>query len=77
MLSSLTPMSTTTYDEISAEMLEVVAVRLRPACPDIPEAEFQRLVLDVARTKVKSGYDRFACLAALGSLPNKRPAGIT
>jgi hypothetical protein len=70
-------MSTTKNDEISAEMLEGIAVRLRPACPDIPEVEFQRLVLDVARTKVKNGYDRFACLAALGSLPNKGRAGIT
>jgi len=53
-------MSTSTSDEFSPQMLEQIAERLRPACPDIPEAEFQGLVREVARVRPKSTTDRFA-----------------
>jgi hypothetical protein len=49
-------MSNPANDQISSEILTSIARRLRPSCPDIPEVEFQSLVLDVARVKVK--YDR-------------------
>ena len=57
-------------DNISLEMLELISARLRPACPDIPEAEFQRLVQDVARVKLKYDYDRFAIPRGRTSMPN-------
>lgn len=52
-------MSTIKSDEISSEMLTLIAARLRPVCPDIPEVEFQHLVRDVARVKVKYDADAF------------------
>jgi hypothetical protein len=57
-------------DKISVEMPELISARLRPACPDIPEAEFQRLVQDVARVKLKYDYDRFATSSGRTSVPN-------
>lgn len=68
-------MSTSFDNEISPEIMELVAARLRPACPDIPEVEFQGLVRDVARVKVKYDYDRFKILDRLTDLPNKGAAG--
>ncbi|HEY2851867.1 MAG TPA: hypothetical protein VGJ18_03425 [Gemmatimonadaceae bacterium] len=49
-------MPTPANDEISSDILTSIASRLRPSCPNIPEGEFQSLVLDVARVKAK--YDR-------------------
>ena len=62
-------------DEISLELLELISARLRPACPDIPEAEFQRLVQDVARVKLKYDSDRFATPRGRTSIPNPSAAG--
>lgn len=44
-----------TDDNVAPEMIALIAKRLRPICPDIPQGEFDHLVLDVARLKVK--YD--------------------
>jgi hypothetical protein len=47
-------------DQVPPEMLKLIASRLRPACPDIPKDEFESLVVDVARVKMKYDRDRFA-----------------
>jgi hypothetical protein len=47
-------------DQITPEMLDYIATRLRPVCPDIPESEFELLVLDVARVKLQSEGDKYA-----------------
>jgi hypothetical protein len=47
-------------DQITPEMLDYIAARLRPVCPDIPESEFELLVLDVARVKLQSEGDKYA-----------------
>jgi hypothetical protein len=69
-------MSTRPDHEISPETLALVAARLRPACPDIPEAEFQRIVRDVARVKAKYNYDRFAIITRLTAPPHNGGPGI-
>ena len=55
-------MSTIKSDEISPEMLTLIAAHLRPVCPDIPEVEFQELVRDVARVALKYDADEFTHL---------------
>ena len=52
-------------DQIPAEILTSIAKRLRPSCPNIPEVEFQSLVLDVARLKVKYDLRNAAAFADL------------
>jgi hypothetical protein len=42
-------------DGVTPEMIALITKRLRPICPNIPQEEFDRLVLDVAHFKVK--YD--------------------
>lgn len=48
-------MSVLPQSEVTPELLKVIAARLRPVCPDIPDDEFQELVIDVARFRMK--YD--------------------
>lgn len=48
---------------MTAEMLEIIAARVRPACPDIPDDEFRDLVLEIARVKLKYDGDKFAAVA--------------
>jgi hypothetical protein len=43
-------------------MLMYIADRLRPVCPDVPEDEFERLVVDVATVTLKYDRDAFANL---------------
>jgi len=62
------------HDEISPEMLALISSRLRPACPDIPEGEFERLVRNVARIRTKYDSDRFVSLASRTS-PFHKAAG--
>lgn len=59
-LPSRNVMPTGNENGITSEILDQIAARLRPACPDIPESEFQLLVIDVARAKVKTQSDTFA-----------------
>ena len=42
------------------DLIRLIADRLRPVCPDIPEDEFTRLVEDVARVKLKYDGDEIA-----------------
>jgi hypothetical protein len=56
-------MSSPVNEQIPPEILTAIAKRLRPSCPNIPEAEFQSLILDVARVKVKYDARNVADLA--------------
>jgi hypothetical protein len=40
-------------NDVAPEMLALIAKRLRPVCPSIPQEEFDNLVLDVARLRAK------------------------
>jgi hypothetical protein len=48
-------MSQTSNDDLPPALLQQITTTLRPACPDIPDDEFARLVQDMARIKLK--YD--------------------
>ena len=63
-------MATDRSDAIPLEVLTAIAKRLRPACPDIPEAEFQSLVYDVARVKIKYDVDKFGDLVTFTDAPD-------
>jgi hypothetical protein len=44
-------------ERVPPELLKSIAKRLRPSCPDFPSDQFERLVWDVARFKVKHAND--------------------
>jgi hypothetical protein len=67
---------TTPDSHISPELLALIAARLRPVCPDIPELEFERLVRDVARVTTKYDRDKFAAPPSGTALPNDAPPGL-
>lgn len=46
------------------DLIRQIATRLRPVVPDIPEDEFNRLVEDVARVKLKYDGDEIGQKAA-------------